>query len=218
MVVSGIEGVGRAPHQEVRRQHPRPPICWRRGACECTLLPTLDSAFRLLADHTSQGQALPLAATELRPDHSMCFSGAILVHATYRIALRSRVVAALTAIIDTRELNLRGVSNVWINGHGEVVTSRLAFFQMCRPAVGSAIAPIWGGRLRFSTSVGLRVRRSHNSLRVRLNPAATRATALISSSQFHFGNGRDRRSAPGRSFQDEWSWSKHNSHSDLRIL
>ena len=91
-------------------------------------------------------------------------------------------------------------------------------FSRCAPAVGSAIAPRSGGRLRFSTSVGLRVRRSDNSLRDRLNPAATRATALISSSQFHFGNGRDGRSAPGRSFQDEWSWSKDNSHSYLRIL
>jgi hypothetical protein len=55
-------------------------------------------------------------------------AGTKVLGATHRISLhelRSRVVAALTAITNALELNFRCVSNVWINGRGEVVDSNI---------------------------------------------------------------------------------------------
>lgn len=55
-------------------------------------------------------------------------AGKMVPGATHRIplhALRSRVVAALTATVDPPELNFRCVSNVWIDGRGEVVDSHI---------------------------------------------------------------------------------------------
>jgi hypothetical protein len=55
-------------------------------------------------------------------------AGKMVPGATHRIplhALRSRVVAALTAMVDLPELNFRRISNVWIDGRGEVVASNI---------------------------------------------------------------------------------------------
>jgi hypothetical protein len=55
-------------------------------------------------------------------------AGTVVPGATHCIslhALRSRVVAVLTATIDALELNFRCVSNVWIDGRGEVVDSNI---------------------------------------------------------------------------------------------
>lgn len=70
--------------------------------------------------------------------------GKVVPGATHRIplhTLRSRVVMALTAIIATRELDFRGVSKVWINGHGEVIDSRVdkILFHEAKPKFASKI-------------------------------------------------------------------------------